>query len=146
LSFHGRPAAPEVFEKISAPGARAPRRAEPFEWLGSRSATRTVFSVFGGELQLVLWSEGIGGEQVSRPPLIGLKSATPDFMRTFRGRRDRGASPGTRGSPAPRSRRPPPVGPQHRRQQRRMRRLPWAARIVESALRGPSRVSCPEPC
>ena len=33
LSFHGRPAAPEVFEKISAPGARAPRRAEPFEWL-----------------------------------------------------------------------------------------------------------------
>ena len=41
LSFHGRPAAPEVFEKISAPGARASRRAEPFEWLRTRSAGRT---------------------------------------------------------------------------------------------------------
>ena len=45
LSFHGRPAAPEVFEKISAPGARASRRAEPFEWLRTRSAARTAFSV-----------------------------------------------------------------------------------------------------
>jgi hypothetical protein len=44
LSFHGRPAAPEVFEKISAPGARASRRAEPFEWLRTRSATRTLLS------------------------------------------------------------------------------------------------------
>src|SRR5450830_600129 len=28
-----RPAAPEVFEKISAPGARASRRAEPLPWI-----------------------------------------------------------------------------------------------------------------
>jgi hypothetical protein len=65
LSFHGRPAAPEVFEKISAPGARAPRRAEPFEWLpgltsqsavvrdyralevGRRRANRLVLTVAG---------------------------------------------------------------------------------------------------
>jgi hypothetical protein len=40
LSFHGRPAAPEVFEKISAPGARASRRAEPFEWLPGVMAQR----------------------------------------------------------------------------------------------------------
>jgi hypothetical protein len=42
LSFHGRPAAPEVFEKISAPGARASRRAEPFEWLRTRSLRRAA--------------------------------------------------------------------------------------------------------
>ena len=65
LSFHGRPAAPEVFEKISAPGARASRRAEPFEWLpglmsqsavvrdyralevGRRRANRLVLTVRG---------------------------------------------------------------------------------------------------
>jgi hypothetical protein len=42
LSFHGRPAAPEVFEKISAPGAKGSRRAEPFESLRTQSAGRTV--------------------------------------------------------------------------------------------------------
>ena len=42
LSFHGRPAAPEVFEKISAPGARASRRAEPFEWLPEWMAQSAV--------------------------------------------------------------------------------------------------------
>src|ERR1035437_4808685 len=57
LSFHGRPAAPEVFEQISSPGARAPRRAEPFEWLCTQSAARTAFSVLRAEIQLVLSPE-----------------------------------------------------------------------------------------
>ena len=54
LSFHERPAAREVFEKISAPGARGSRRAEPFEWLRRQPPGRTPFSVLRTEIQLVL--------------------------------------------------------------------------------------------
>ena len=47
------------------------------EWLPSRSATRTVFSVFGAELQLVLRSEAIAGHEVPRPRGGAFKSCYP---------------------------------------------------------------------
>jgi hypothetical protein len=85
LSFHGRPAAPEVFEKISAPGARASRRAEPLHWLRTRSATRTTFSGFRAGIQPVLSLEVAAAPRFTLAVQAGLESAAPLFCSTATG-------------------------------------------------------------
>jgi len=54
ISIHGKPASEAVLEKLRAPGMHSPRRSETLNWLHTRSAGRTSFSVLRMKIQLVL--------------------------------------------------------------------------------------------